>query len=117
MADRSERRIAPRFKKLPVLIEVPAIADDWLRPVDVSMGGVMVELAEEPKVGTVSQMNIQIKGLMYAGEATVVWVRENLAEEPHDWHAGLWFKMPEENQDAFEQVLEAIRVPHKAEEV
>ena len=117
MADGSERRVAPRYNKLPVLIEVPDIAGDWLRPIDVSMGGVMVELAEAPEVGTLSQMGIRIEDKVYAGEATVVWVRENLHVEPNDWHAGLWFKMPEEVQDEFEKVLEAVRVNYKAEEV
>lgn len=105
------------FSKFPVLIEVPGIAGDWLRPVDVSMGGVMVKLAEEPEVGTKSQMGIRVEDRVYAGEATVVWVRENLDEESEDWQAGLWFKMPEEVQDEFEKVLEAVRIHHKAEEV
>lgn len=117
MADGSERRVAPRFNKLPVLIEVPDIAGDWLRPVDVSMGGVMVELAEAPEVGTMSQMSIRVEDKVYAGEATVVWVRENLDEDSEDWQAGLWFKMPEEVQDEFEKVLDAVRISHKAEEI
>ena len=45
MNDGSEKRQHTRYK-LPVLIEVPDITNDWLRPVDVSMGGFMVNVPD-----------------------------------------------------------------------
>ncbi|HJP14644.1 MAG: hypothetical protein QF701_06985 [Nitrospinota bacterium] len=45
MSDGSEKRQHTRYK-LPVLIEAPDIANDWLRPVDVSMGGFMVNVPD-----------------------------------------------------------------------
>ena len=51
MASGPEQRSFPRHE-LPVLIEAPELANDWLWPNDGSMGGFMVNVPDEPTVGS-----------------------------------------------------------------
>ncbi len=112
MSDGSEKRRHHRYK-LPVLIEAPDIANDWLRPEDVSMGGFMVNVPNEPKVGLVSECAIRIQDKVFACDVTVVWVKEELSREPHTWNIGLWFKIPDDTEDEFEAAVEAVRAESK----
>ena len=108
MASAAEQRVHPRHK-LPVLIEAPGITDEWLRPGDISLGGCMIHVPDEPEMGSVSECAIRIEKKVFSGEVTVVWVREDLNVDPPEWNAGLWFKMPEEKVDEFEEAIEAVR--------
>ncbi|MDP6365483.1 MAG: PilZ domain-containing protein [Nitrospinota bacterium] len=108
MSDGSEKRQHTRYK-LPVLIEAPDIANDWLRPVDVSMGGFMVNVPDEPKVGLISECAIRIQDKVFTCKVTVVWVKEDLSEDPLSWNLGLWFKMPEDSEEEFETAVHTVR--------
>lgn len=104
-----ERRVFPR-SELPILIHIPRICpENPLRPKDISMGGFMVELEKEPDVGAVSPCGVRIEDTLFSGEATVVWVKEDLESGSPRWQAGLLFRMPEEKEEEFEKVIAAIR--------
>ena len=108
MASGPEQRSFPRHE-LPVLIEAPELANDWLRPNDGSMGGFMVNVPDALTVGTVCECAIRIEEKVFACDVSVVWVKEDLSHDPATWNADLWFKMPEDKQDEFETAIHNIR--------
>ena len=108
MASGPEQRSFPRHE-LPILIAAPELGNAWLRPNDGSMGGCMVNVPDEPTVGTVCECAIRIEEKVFACDVSVVWVMGDLSHDPGTWNADLWFKMPEAKQDEFETAIHNIR--------
>ncbi|MBT3350032.1 MAG: PilZ domain-containing protein [Nitrospinaceae bacterium] len=109
MSSGAEQRQNVRYK-LPVLIEAPELANDWLRPEDISLGGFMVHLQNEPTVGMATEGAIRVEKEVFSGRISVAWVKEDLSEDESVWNAGLLFRLPDEDQeDAFEKAVEKLR--------
>lgn len=109
MASGEELRENPRYK-LPVLIEAPELANDWLRPEDISLGGFMVNVQSEPVVGLKSECSIRVEKQVFSGKISVAWVKEDLSNDETAWNAGLLFRVPDEDQEEeFEKAVEKLR--------
>lgn len=109
MASGTEQRESARYK-LPVLIEAPELADDWLRPEDISLGGFMVKVQSEPAVGMAAECDIRVEKEVFSGKVSVAWVKEDLSNDEPAWNAGLLFRLPDEEQEeAFEKAVEDLR--------
>jgi hypothetical protein len=105
----NNRRASPR-SDLPILIHIPRLCPEKpLRPKDISMGGFKVELEKKPDVGSACLCGVRIEETVFSGEATVVWVKEELGPVPPRWQAGLLFRMPEEKEEEFEKAIAAVR--------
>lgn len=110
MASGTEQRQNARYKKLPVLIEAPELANDWLRPEDISLGGFMVKVQSEPAVGMAADCAIRIGEEVFSGKVSVAWVKEDLLNDEPAWNAGLLFRLSnEEHEEAFENAVGELR--------
>lgn len=109
MGLRAEQRRHSRME-VPIQIDLPRLApDEMLEPKDVSMGGFMVEVEQRPVVWSESRCEIWIEKKVFRGNATVAWAKESCDPSKPRWRAGLSFKMREEEQRQYEEVMEAIR--------
>ncbi|MAE05070.1 MAG: hypothetical protein CMH76_01925 [Nitrospinae bacterium] len=108
MADGTQRRQFQRYE-LPFELKVPGISGGLVRPVNLSAGGFMVELEDDPQLWAASECSVAIDGSEYKGEATVVWKKKNLENQPPNWSAGLLFEMPGEKRVELGRAMEAIQ--------
>ncbi len=108
MADETRRRQFQRFE-LPFEVKIPGISGGFVRPMNLSAGGFMVELEGDPQLWAASECSIVINGSEYTGKATVVWKKKNVESQPPNWSAGLLFEMPGENLNEFGKAMEAIQ--------
>ncbi len=109
MGLRAEQRRHSRME-VPIQIDLPRLAPgEMLEPKDVSMGGFMVEAEQRPVVWPESRCEIWIEKKVFRGNAVVAWAKESNDPSKPRWRAGLSFKMLEEGQREFAEVMEAIR--------
>ena len=105
MASGADQRQHTHYK-LPVLIEAPEFANDWLRPEGISLGGFMVNLQSEPTVGMASECSTRVDKEAFSGKVSVAWVKEDLSNGELAWNAGLLFRSPgDEQEEAFEKAV------------
>lgn len=107
MADSQDNRKDPRYS-LPILIDVPSLAQHPLVPGNISYAGFRVELRQRPPLGEVFDCVFVVDGVVFRNcRATVRWVMdyEFLAAS---YSVGLSVEVEEDRKEEFLTALSEL---------
>ena len=93
-----------KFKRfsLPVALNIPGFLDLPLIPEDLSAGGIMVVVYQEPDAERFLDCTMLVTGdAEFKCRAQVAWERDN-GTDPASWSVGLKLKLGEEEQKMLE---------------
>jgi len=91
-----------------LLVSLPELSDDLLRPEDFSTGGFKVNLPRCPRIGAKLTCSIQLYGITLSGlSGSVVHIIENRSAPP-TWSIGVSIEIDDDVRDYLSSLLTAF---------
>jgi hypothetical protein len=101
-----DKRRHDRFS-IPGVVDIPAFSGNPVELKNISTGGLLLSLADEPDSEGDFEVTLTIKGKDYRWKnVTVAWTNKD--EEHLPWTAGLKVEMTDEERDHFKDMLEEM---------